>query len=610
MPRPITILCVPGVGYPAVEDRWFEGIWKPKITEFLESDGYDSGFELVPFKYRSEFRGDSITPNGYASALADLGFGTGNATFGRLFRRGGGMDPFAESLKWRAATIAHWAENRDLRESLAEKLKTLILERKPDVVLAHALGSLIAYDALRTLSRRFLKTRSLISFGSQLGNPYIRNQYAGRIEGLRVKQWYHLYNVHDRVFTSPLHLQDRNFALVNVTFDNPDPLDHTALSTGKESIGYLDHYTTRQLVWPNVVRDETPNRFLKSVRRATRSEAAFETADHRALLIGIDEYESPAIANLDGCVNDTYLMSEALQSVGFPAENIRMLHNRRATKDAIIDRMDWLLDDLEEGDVSEFRFLHFSGHGAQIASYGVGEVADRLDECLCPHDFDWSIEKAIVDDLICAVYSQLPYDAHFVMVLDCCHSGGLARNGQSVRGLSAPRDVAHRAIYFESGQDETPHGMWRSKSNDFVINRDFFRKGEDDRVRALWMGARGATRRIGRSPSLRMMDHETFTQRSKALKHKGPYLPTIFQACSEDEPALEHVQGSTPFGAFTFSIGQALAAMLRQHETLSYAKIQERAVKVLSELGYSQKPQLLMPKARARLDVPSFTTKS
>lgn len=79
--------------------------------------------------------------------------------------------------------------------------------------------------------------------------------------------------------------------------------------------------------------------------------------------------------------------------------------------------------------------------------YGVGDTVDRLDECLVAHDFDWTRQRAILDDELYELYSQAPYDVRFMIILDCCHSGGMARDGLArVRGLNPPDDVRHRSL--------------------------------------------------------------------------------------------------------------------------------------------------------------------
>lgn len=620
----VKILCVPGAGHALAEDHWFDK-WRSGLANFVDADGYhDLQVLPVPFRYRDDFKSTLVEPDGFADALSELAFGMEPEVFGRLFRHTGGLDPLAEALKWRAAVLVQWARNRQLRDSIAENLVDTLIEEQPDIILAFSLGSLITYDALRRMSSPFLSSRYLITFGAQLGTPFVRNMFAGRIVGIPVKRWFNLYNRLDRVFTSPLYLQDENYQQVNTVFDNSDPLDHTAIATGEGTIGYLDHYATRQLVWPVALNRSPASPFLKSVRRALRTGSAFKSPDHRALLIGVDHYEQDSIGNLSGCVNDTYLLSQTLQQAGFPTENIRLIHNHRATRDAIMNRIDWLLDDIEDG---EFRLLHFSGHGAQLESYGVGETVDRLDECLCPYDFNWSTHTAILDDFICELYSQLSYNSHFVIVLDCCHSGGMARNGQSVRGLNPPGDVAHRGLYYRAEDTGTAaglsYGSWRRRGDTrweempealrtdkshhpMLINPDFFaadRNPTEEEV-TMWMGTESTIRKLGRSPSLRRLAAAEFRSERKALGHKGPYLPTILEACAEGEPAMEHTQGSAAYGAFTFALVQSLLVHFKPGETMSYERLLSDAKKVMSDLGYTQTPGLLCPRKKKEVVIP------
>ncbi len=119
-------------------------------------------------------------------------------------------------------------------------------------------------------------------------------------------------------------------------------------------------------------------------------------------------------------------MSAALQESGFAPDDIRVVLDDRATADGIRQRLDWLLADVRGGDQ---RFFFYSGHGAQLPGYGPDGKPDRLHACLVPHDFAWTGETAITDDQFDDYYSQLPYDARFVIVLDCCYSGGMVRGG-------------------------------------------------------------------------------------------------------------------------------------------------------------------------------------
>src|SRR6202008_441635 len=93
------------------------------------------------------------------------------------------------------------------------------------------------------------------------------------------------------------------------------------------------------------------------------------------------------------------------------------------------------------------RVLFYSGHGARIPEYGPEGKPDHYSESLVPFDFDWSPERSITDRQLSGLYSQLPYDANFVGIFDCCHSGGLTRDGgPKIRGISPPDDIRHRML--------------------------------------------------------------------------------------------------------------------------------------------------------------------
>ncbi|PMZ30456.1 hypothetical protein C1X25_36485, partial [Pseudomonas sp. GW247-3R2A] len=79
----------------------------------------------------------------------------------------------------------------------------------------------------------------------------------------------------------------------------------------------------------------------------------------------------------------------------FSPDDIRVVLDDRATAAGIRDRLHWLLDDAQAGDR---RVLFYSGHGAQIPNANATGEADRIDECLCPWDFDWTPAHAIVDN--------------------------------------------------------------------------------------------------------------------------------------------------------------------------------------------------------------------
>lgn len=91
----------------------------------------------------------------------------------------------------------------DLRNNLKEELKKYIAKETPDVIYAHSLGSLICYDFFTDSKNDHYNDIILVTSGSQLGNPYLRNhKLKFPIEELPIKFWYNLNNPKDAVFAS------------------------------------------------------------------------------------------------------------------------------------------------------------------------------------------------------------------------------------------------------------------------------------------------------------------------------------------------------------------------------------------------------------------------
>jgi hypothetical protein len=300
--------------------------------------------------------------------------------------------------------VAQLAVEPELRRVLRDKLVTLINDSQPDVLMAHSLGSLITYDLFRNDNRgqNILPNCVYITFGSQINNPFARSRlFPGQIEVPKVRFWYHLFNPQDPVLTAPIPISDPKFLQV----PTPSPSGHSPTAT-TAGPGYLDHPNTKSAVWAALARPPSRAAFARSL---TIFSHATKKPKRRALLIGINDYPDPA-NRLEGCVNDTFLMSSLLQERGFDAEDVRVLLDDRATADAIRERLSWLLDGAEDG---MERVLFYSGHGAQLPLYNaVGEI-DHLDECLVSYDFDWTKERAITDDDFYHLYTDLPYDALF-----------------------------------------------------------------------------------------------------------------------------------------------------------------------------------------------------
>jgi len=168
-----------------------------------------------------------------------------------------------------------------------------------------------------------------------------------------------------------------------------------------------------------------------------------ETLMDRGLLVGINAYPGN---ELQGCVNDVTDMAEFLVShCGFNENDIRLLTDGRATSEAIMEHLKWLMSGAKSGDRVVF---HYSGHGAQFPIRDQSGKVTRVDECICPVDFDWTESHAIRDKEFNQLFSTVPKGIDFTWVSDSCFSGDLAREfllpKRRVKSMPMPADIAWR----------------------------------------------------------------------------------------------------------------------------------------------------------------------
>lgn len=564
----LKILLVHGVGHKESNGTW-DAEWQTAIRTAVGAIDPVVKCEFEKLPYDEQFANAKLDAGVIAEALARLLASGVRHGIGDIFSSRG----FGDGIRWTAGMVAQWAADEELRAGCNAALENMIMQFRPDVICAHSLGSLIAYD---TFARKpdVVAGKTFITLGSQIGNPFVRSIFGGRILPLKEASfWYHLFNGEDDVLTAGIDIRGDNFEQVTTFFDIPGYADH-------DPAAYLSHPDAIDQVWRSIVtkRPATLSRSLASLKKAAVK------PKRRALLVGINGYPDPA-DRLEGCVNDVYLMSEVLQEQGFDPKDIRVVLNERATAGGIRERLEWLLDGAGKDDQ---RFFFYSGHGAQLPGYGGREEVDHVDECLVPFDFDWSKEKAVTDDWFCRLYSQLPYDTNFTAVLDCCHSGGMTRNGAlKVRGLDPPDDIRHRSLKWDRKRS-----MW--------VPRELALAGKelvDEGEKAHYLGSTGAERRLGLAVPL-WTSADNFRKATRAYGHSGPYTPILLEACREEEYSYEYRHGVTSYGAFTYCLAGILRQMRAEKKPVTVDKLIKGVAKRLKELKYQQTPVLVCPKER------------
>jgi hypothetical protein len=582
MAAPLSILCIHGVAHGDADadlaPAWTRAIvddirrWRPDAEVALDFLAYDDLFDHAPLNMLT-----------YAEALARLMASGAIHGLGDMMGGARALSGIPDLIRWTAGMIAQWASEDDLRDALRKRLLAKMKEKDYAVVCAHSLGSLLSYD---TFARNpdAIAGKAYVTLGSQVGNPFVRDCFAGRIVPLdSALAWYHLYNEDDHVFTCPIRLDAANFAQVDTTFDKPDDmLNH-------DPVWYFNHPNTQARVWPNLAGAARPARMVQ--RALGKVRAVAKRPDRRALLVGINDYPDPA-NRLEGCVNDVFLMSAVLQECGLDSGDIRVVLDSRATTDGILERMHWLLDDVPEGGE---RVLFYSGHGAQMPTYDMTGEVDHLDECLVPYDFDWSPAHAIRDKQLVELYSQLGYGTRFVAIFDCCHSGGLTRDGgPRIRGINPPDDIRHGMLRWNARI-----GMWEKRDLP-TPNASLAASPEGN----AYLGHGRSTYRLGRGMPLRGLANRTYDRERKRLGHYGPYMPVILEACREEQYSYEYRDGAASYGAFTFALARSLRDQRALGRNPTFVSLSRLATGKLKALRYDQDPCLVGPRGQLTQRIP------
>lgn len=579
------ILLVHGIGHSDSDPNYYAA-WKSEIIAGLKASGLGTAPTFVEFHYDDLFDAHYSGPGTYALAVTEmLGAATYQAVgdfFHGIFRPSRGFTYGGDTLRWFAGMVAQFVVEGGLRRDLRNRLAETLVRENPDLIAAHSLGTLLTFDFLHNDPRASASSRrTYLTFGSQINNVFVRSRlWPGRIVLPPVAAWYHLFNHQDKVFTADIALPG---VAAFRSVATPSAAGHSPTATNGAP-GYLNHANTQRYVWTALAQRggaRTITRTFSTIERAA------ERPRRRALLIGINDYPR-AEDRLEGCVNDVFLMSSVLQERGFAAEDIRVVLNERATAAGIRERLAWLLEDASDG---MERVLFYSGHGAQLPGYNSTEKVDHVDECLVPHDFAWSKETAIIDDDFFRLYSDLPFGARLFTIFDCCHSGGMTRDGShKARGLTPPDDIRHRLLEWNTAEE-----MWQERKLP-PINDNFGGKAED---RKKMMGANGATFRLGRA--MRLRQHTSASESDRLVAEKRAiYLPVIIQACGENQLSYEYRHGTVSYGAFTY----ALAKNLRNEPSASFSHLVARTTDTLGKLGYDQIPQLVGPSKILKLPVP------
>jgi hypothetical protein len=276
--------------------------------------------------------------------------------------------------------------------------------------------------------------------------------------------------------------------------------------------------------------------------------------------------------------------------------HVTRLVDEAATRAGVIEAFRSTFAPAAAGDTAVF---YYSGHGSQEQAppEHLPFEPDGLNETLVLVDSRAEGGLDLADKELAVLVREVSgRDVHTLVVLDCCHSGGLSRDGANkARGITAPDDIRHRELKWDAKRQVwIPRTLHLSKEKVFAA-------GEKERM--LYTGEDGSTHRFGRSVPL-WSDSRYFEKAKKQYGHKGAYMPLIIEACGEKQYSYEYRHGVTSYGAFTYSITTILRELNRKNKKVTYEQLMKLASERLTELEFAQTPVIVGPKEKMKQVVP------
>jgi metacaspase-1 len=261
------ILYVHGINVPEDGGKCYD-VWQDAISVALKKYGYEGAVNWAGALYNHYFQ-DPPDAFEYILAVAELLATLPNNAAVKQLKKMKSPQPepsesFDEFLQWGPGMVAKYVVQDDMREHLrSDFLLPLIKKENPDLICAHSLGSLLCYDLAANggpEGRAAFANRTLVTFGSQISNPFIRGRlWPSSVSVIKgVDFWYNLYNPNDPVFVTNIKIpKGKHFeSLVFCPAFGGQSFDVGAHSptevcddSGNCHPGYLDNSQTAEVVW-------------------------------------------------------------------------------------------------------------------------------------------------------------------------------------------------------------------------------------------------------------------------------------------------------------------------------------------------------------------------
>lgn len=214
--------------------------------------------------------------------------------------------------------------------------------------------------------------------------------------------------------------------------------------------------------------------------------------DILVLLVGINEYANPKIADLDGCVTDLdkvenwlkkrfkadtgskvddFTTVYQLAEEGYGKLSVYRLADDKATYDNIVHAFRNFLGNAREVDRVWF---HFSGHGMEATTAKeFAKLENNKDQCLLCHDTtveqNGKLKKLLADKELAVLINEIAQGEggtpHIVATIDCCHSGGGTRDKDLSDPMKKVRKVVSKDLVNAKANGEKPKVEARALSD-------------------------------------------------------------------------------------------------------------------------------------------------
>jgi len=116
------------------------------------------------------------------------------------------------------------------------------------------------------------------------------------------------------------------------------------------------------------------------------------------------------------------------------ADNMLLLLDDEATKQNIINALDWLKENADEDDIVLFSY---SGHGDRVPDKFPFDELDLNDECLYPYESD--LASVIIDDVLGSKFDEISNKGvkGMFLIFNSCLSGGLVNWNDSIGTINS-----------------------------------------------------------------------------------------------------------------------------------------------------------------------------